>query len=212
MVGLINWVWHFFVAQSAYSAIAADPSVEKWVKARYRLMLVYVVLATFASVQTAAANISSLTSFIPPFVTPVAILCLLGSIILQFLVWIMPEPFRLWLNREQQARPAQEEQRPLSVLDVFGSAMTAGTGLQSIACLYAIRTTVSKRIGSEDSAVVRKHLNAMTYQEWDMILQHSELRRILINGGADNTSADRAIQNAQRALVEKQSLLTLGTH
>jgi hypothetical protein len=208
-VGLVNWIWHLVVARSAYAAIATDPSVEKWVKARYRLMIVYVVLIIFSTAQITASN-SSLAPSIPSFVTPIGILLTIASVILQFLVWVMPEPFRAWLNREQQTRPAQEEQRSLSILDVFGAAMTNNTGLQKMICLYAIRAAVAKRIGSEDSATVQKYLDTMTYQDWEMVLKHSELRRILINGGADNASADGAIENVQQALVEKQSLLTFG--
>jgi hypothetical protein len=209
-VGLVNWIWHFFVAQSAYSAIAADPTVENWIKARYRLMLVYIVLIAFATVHTVAANIANLASFIPSFVVLISLLLILGSIILQFLVWVMPERFRLWLNRQQQARPTEDEQRPLSILDVFGAAMTNNTGLQRMICLYAIRATVAKRILSEDSATVQKYLDGMTYYEWEATLQHSELRRLLINGGADQASATKAIENACLALIEKQSLFTLG--
>jgi hypothetical protein len=78
-----------------------------------------------------------------------------------------------------------------------------------MACLYAIRATVAKRIRSEDSATVQKYLNEMTYIEWEATLQHSELRRILMNSGADYGSATKAIENACLALIEKQSLFTL---
>ncbi len=209
MVGQVTWIWHLVVALSAYRAIALDASVENWVKARYRLMIVYIPMMMLITLQVTASS-TILSSSMPRILLPIGLLIIIASIILQFLVWVMPEPFRLWLNREQQARPAQEEQHPLSVLDVFGTAMTAGTGLKSIACLYAIHSTVAKRIGSEDSNLVRTYINTMTYQEWDAVLQHSELRRILINGGADHNSAEKAIQNAQQALVEKQSLITLG--
>jgi hypothetical protein len=209
-VGLVNWIWHLIVARSAYSAIANDPSVEKWVKARYKLMIVYVILITLSSIQVVLSN-TSLAAFIPAFITPLSILLIIASIILQFLVWVMPEPFRLWLNRTQEARPAHEDQQPRSVLDVFGEAMTTETGLNSIACFYAIRSAVGKKIGTEDSGAIRNHINTMTYHDWEAILQNAELRRILINGGADKTVADKAIENAQHALVEKQSLLTLST-
>jgi hypothetical protein len=79
-----------------------------------------------------------------------------------------------------------------------------------MACLYAIRSSVAKRIGSEDSNAIRNYINTMTYHEWEAILQHAEMHRILINSGANDVSAARAIQNARQALVEKQSLLTLG--
>jgi hypothetical protein len=205
-ISLVNWIWHLIVAQSAYSAIAKDSSVEKWIKARYQLMMVYVVLITISTVFSVVA---STTTLIPQSLVPLSILLVIASIILQFLVWVMPEPFRLWLNRTQQARPAAIEQHPSSVMDVFGSAMTTDTGLNTIACFYAIRSAIGKQIGTENSDAIRDHIQVMTYRDWEKVLQNAEIRRILINGGADQASAGKAIANAQQALVEKQSLLTL---
>jgi len=211
VVGIINWLWHLVVAISAYRSIATDSSVEKWVKARYQLMVVYIVMILFTTTQVVVST-TDLSPYVPSWVLSVNILMIIGSIILQFLVWTMPEGFRRWLNREQTVRPVQEEQQALSVLDVFGSAMTNGTGLKSIACLYAIRAAVAKRIGTENSAAIQTYMNTMSYQEWELILQHAELRRILINGGADAGTVSQAISNARQALVDKQSLLTLATH
>ena len=209
-VGIINWFWHLIVASSAYRLIAADSSVEKWVKARYRLMGVYIVMILLTTAQVVVST-TNLSPYIPGWVLSVNIVIILGSIILQFLVWVMPESFRRWLNREKTARPVHEEQHALSVMDVFGTAMTNDTGLKSIACLYAIRAAVAKRIGSENSDAIQTYMNTMSYQEWELILQHSELRRILINGGADEGAVSKAITNARQALVDKQSLLTLAT-
>jgi len=198
------WLWHAIAGFQASKIIAIDSHVENWVKNRYRLIVAYSCLQALVGV------IMMVRPFVSSTIAILSLLLVIATTTMQYLVWVMPERFRLWLNREQQARPAQEEQLPLSVLDVFGAAMTAGTGLKSMACLYAIRTTASKRIGSENSAVIQKYLNEMTYAEWEAILQHSELRRILINSGADDASATKAIENARQALVEKQSLLTLG--
>lgn len=210
-VGLVNWSWHLVVAILAYNKIAPDSSVEKWVKTRYKLMIVYIPMMLLITAQVVVST-SNLSPYMPSALLPVGLIIIISSIILQFLVWVMPESFRLWLNRTQEAPLAHEEQRPRSTLDVFGAAMTAGTGLNSIACLYAIRSTVAKKISSEDSDTIRRHINTMTYQEWDTILQQPELHRILINGGADKAVAAKALSNARQALVEKQSLLTLSTH
>jgi hypothetical protein len=129
------------------------------------------------------------------------------SLALMFLVWVMPEQFRLWLNREQHSH--SDEEHPVSVLDVFGAAMTDNTGLKRMACFYALRATVAKAIGSEDSDVIRAQIDKMSYDDWDSILKRAELRRILINSGADMESSVKAIENAQKALVDKQSLLTI---
>lgn len=207
-VSLVNWIWHLLVARSAYIAIAEDPSVEKWIKTRYRLMMVYVVLIILSSIQTI---LLSTGLAIPRFIVAFSILLVITSIVLQFLVWVMPKPFRLWLNRTQQPIRVTEGQQPRSVLDVFGSAMSTGTGLNSIACFYAIRSAIGKQIGTEDSDVIRNYIQEMTYRDWEALLQNTELRRILINGGADKVVVGEAINNARQALIEKQSLLTLST-
>ncbi len=196
------WLWHAIAGFQASKLISADSHVENWVKARYRLIVIYSCLQSLVGVVMMGRP------FLPDIALIFTLLLVISTTTMQFLVWVMPESFRLWLNREQRARPAEDEQRPLSILDVFGAAMTANTGLRSMVCLYAIRATVARRIRSEDSAVIQKYLDEMTYYEWEATLQHSELRRILINGGADNASADKAIENACLALVEKQSLLT----
>ena len=210
IVGLVNWVWHFFVARSAYLKIATDQSVENWVKRRYQLMIAYVVMMFLATVQVVISN-SALSSSIPSIVVLITLLVVIASVILQFLVWVMPESFRLWLNRSQDAHPAGEEQQPVSVLNVFGEAMTTGTGLNTIVCFYAIRSAIGKEVGTEDSEAIRKQIKTMTYQDWESLLQSAELRRILVNGGADKVAVAKAVENARLALVEKQSLLTLST-
>jgi hypothetical protein len=203
VIGIFNWGWHFFVARSAYVQIAEDPSVENWVKARYRLMMLYCAMIMISGVQLIISS-TDLARFVPPAILPFFIILTIAGIVLQFLVWVMPESFREWLNR----RSDQGAQDKGSMLNVFGVAMTENTGLKSIACLYAIRSTVSKMIGSSDSDVIQSHFDKMTYQDWESVLQNPELRRVLMNGGASQESSAKAIQNASNALVEKQSLLT----
>jgi hypothetical protein len=211
-VGLVNWAWHFIVARSAYLKIVNDPEVENWVKGRYRLMIVYIPMMILITAQVVASS-TNISPYLPRILLPIGLLIIIASIILQFLVWVMPEPFRLWLNQtKQQVRPSKEPKTAPNAMDVFGNAMTHDTGLNTIACFYAIRSTVAKKIGTQDSDAVREYIHGMTYYEWDAIFQHTELNRILINGGADKNAAEKAIQNARQALVEKQSLLTLSTH
>lgn len=199
------WLWHAIAGFQASRAISGDSHVENWVKGRYQLIVTYSCLQALVGVAMIGRP------FLPSITLILTLLLVISTTSMQFLVWVMPEWFRLWLNREQRIK-SDDEQQPLSVMDVFGAAMTDNTGLKSMACFYAIRATVAKRIGSEDSTTIRAHINSMSYREWDAILKHSELRRILINGGADQPSADRAIKNAQEALVEKQSFLTVGAH
>lgn len=208
-ITVVNWVWHVVVARSAYLKIANDSSVEKWVKSRYKLMITYSLIMVWVTLQSVVFTVNTELTNVP-FILPFGLLMILASVTLQFLVWVMPEPFRRWLNRDQQTQPAREDHHSTSVLDVFDSAMTTNTGLKSMACMYAIRSTIAKNIGSEDSDAIRRRMNSMAYNEWDNVFQHPELRRILVNSGADHKAAMQAIENARHALVEKQSLLTLG--
>lgn len=201
--GLLVWGWHTFVAYSAYRLMAPDTHVENWVKVRYRLMIAYGVIELVGSILASARIIfaQSPQDFLSALQGGLA-LCNFTVIGLQILVWLTPQLLRRVFNQQR----ALDE---ISALNIFGSAMTEDTTLKSMACFYAIRATVSKKIGIEDSNVLNVYLNTMSYKEWEAIFLHSELRRILLNSGADNTTADKAIANAQNALVEKQSLLTL---
>jgi hypothetical protein len=206
---ILAWGWHGWNAFQALKGISKEEAVENWVKARYQLVIAYSVVLIIAAGGSFIRNYFAAGTATNPLGNAMAILALVAQIVavsLQFLAWVMPESFRLWLNRKQQTHGDQQRN---SMLSIFSAAMTADTGLKSMACLYAIRATVARRIRSEDSATVQKYLNEMTYIEWEATLQHSELRRILINGGADQASATKAIENACLALVEKQSLLTL---
>jgi len=201
------WLWHALAGFQALQPVANDTNVENWVKSRYKLIIAYSVLQSLIGVSL------MLRPFVASGVLLLSILLVIVTTTMQYLVWVMPEPFRLWLNRGQGAHPdPEEEQRPLSVLDVFSGAIMDTTGLKSIACLYAIRATVGQRIGSEDSTTIRNHIDTMSFNEWETVLRHSELRRILVNSGADRDSADKAIENVHKALVEKQSLLTFSAH
>lgn len=199
------WLWHAIAGFQASKLISRDSHVENWVKSRYRLIVLYSCLQ-------ALVGIAMMTRpFLPGLALILTSLLVISTTMMQLLVWVMPEWFRLWLNREQRKR-SDDEQQPLSALDVFGAAMTEDTNLKSIACFYAIRATVSKITGFEDSTAVRSHINNMSYDEWEAVFRHAELRRILMNGGADRDTADRAVENARQALIEKQSLLTFGAH
>jgi hypothetical protein len=204
----ILWAWHAVIAYQALVAIQGDKNVEDWVKGRYQWMIGYAVIAAVGSL----INGIRIAFNVPSLVTILGLLALLANIftvIPQFLVWSMPDGFRKWLNRKQQT-PENSEQ--LGMISILGTAMMRDTNLKSIACLYALRSAVEKRIGIEDSDALGAYINTMSYKEWETVFLHSELRRILLNSGADNTVVDRAIANAQRALVEKQSFLTLHAH
>lgn len=96
----VVWLWHAMVAYRAYASLAKQRFVEDWVKARYRMMVTYAALAVV--VQTAVLRL-----YLPePWASIISIsafLCAVTSVVFQFLVWVMPERFRRWLDRNYQA-------------------------------------------------------------------------------------------------------------
>lgn len=206
-IAALVWAWHFAEAYRAYGSVESDASTEDWVKARYTLMITYSVLdfvsALLGTATTTGIWDNSLSSLI---VVAINII----SVIIQMLTWVMPEWFRRWLNRNQQTRIEQQSTEHINaIMNAFGTAMSTDTGLTRFACLYVIRNTLSKTLGTDDTDVVGKHILAMTYQEWQTILQSPDLYQALLKTNPDESSVRKAIQNAQRALVDKQSLITL---
>ena len=47
-----NWLWLVWVGYQAYKRIASDPTVDDWVKARYKLVIAYSVLALMPPIWT----------------------------------------------------------------------------------------------------------------------------------------------------------------
>lgn len=106
-----NWLWLIVVGYLAYKKIAADPMVEDWVKARYKLVIAYSLAALAAPLYTILSFVSfyvpslamglfSPTGILLAQVT-ILIFVTLG-IVLEYLAWVMPERFRLYLNRNYQ--------------------------------------------------------------------------------------------------------------
>ena len=211
---LMVWGWHTMAAYTAYRSIAADAHVENWVKARYRWIIAYGLVEFGAAIATIARVVFANSS--DALLNGLEGLLALANFVtigLQIVVWLTPGVLKRFSNRPQGSSARVEtSSEPFSALSVFGSAMAEGTSLKSMACFYAIRTTVEKRSGIEDSATLREYIKKMPYNEWEAVFQHSELRRILTNSGADNATTEHAIANARQALIEKQSLLTFSAH
>ncbi len=205
---IVNWLWHLVLAWMAYKAIIKDPSVESWVKGRYLLMVSF-SLVIFTGNLLVMPLSTPLAEQLPPFVTQlVAAINLLGAILL-FLVWVMPEPFRLWLNRQNFGIATVESQPDTrAIFKVIADAMASGTSLNTLACMYAMRQVIGKIIGSDDAGVVDGFISRMTYQDWQQVLNHPELGLVL-SRFVDTNAANKMLANARQTLVEKQSLMTL---
>jgi len=108
---MITVIWHGWAAYRALAAVAKERAVEDWIKARYRLIVLYsalvVILTAAGMVRTVFAGGATET----PLGNAMALLELIVNITLvsvQFLAWVMPEGYRRWLNRNYQS-PVQDE-------------------------------------------------------------------------------------------------------
>lgn len=116
-----NWIWLIWVAYQAYKKIAANPAVEDWVKARYKLIIAYSLAALAAPLY----SIISLFALVSPsfaawfYNSPSTPIIQVGAqvvilifatigIALEYLAWVMPEKYLQWLNRNYQA-PAPDK-------------------------------------------------------------------------------------------------------
>ncbi|MHA2295946.1 MAG: hypothetical protein ACXAEU_03585 [Candidatus Hodarchaeales archaeon] len=99
----VVWGWFFQVAYTSYKRIAPNRSVEDWIKARYRLMIYY---AVFILIPVTLLIFS--TSQEDMFTILAAVIAI-ASWTLQFIVWVMPERIRVYLNRNYTTSSHEEE-------------------------------------------------------------------------------------------------------
>jgi hypothetical protein len=202
------WGWLAFGANQAYRRLAGEPYVEDWIKARYRLMVTY----SFMLILTALLPLTEFVLAAPVQVAALTILDILlgaAAITLQYLVWVMPESFRKWLNRKQGA-PAKDQvhERALAIFNILGDAMTEGTGVSKVLALFAIRKAIGKEIQTEEPEKIEAYTISMGYEAWSALLNDPDLNVILKNSGS-NVNSSEVIERAKRALIEKQSLFTM---
>ncbi len=111
-----NWLWLIWVGYQAYKKIATNPMVEDWIKARYKLVIAYSIVALAAPLYTIlsfmAFGIPSLAAWLfnetnGPLAGVVILVFTTIGIALEYLAWVMPEGYRNYLNRNYQP-PAQD--------------------------------------------------------------------------------------------------------
>lgn len=203
---VIAWGWHFIEALRSYRNISRDPSTEDWVKSRYILMIVYSVVDFVGAVLGTIVTTAILTSDI---LSMIVVLINVTSVIFQILTWVMPEGFRRWLNRNQQARVEERiHEQAMSILDILASAMTEGTDISKMLILFAIRKTIGQEISTEDEKKVEAHAVSMGYEDWSNLLKNPELYLLVKNASA-KADPRAAIARAEHALIRKQSLFTM---
>jgi len=112
-----NWIWLIVVANQAYKHVAINPMVEDWIKARYKLVIAYSLVTLFPPLYTilwiVAMAIQPLADLIfSPVGGIIALVVNVGfstvGVVLAYLAWVMPEKYRLYLNRNYQP-PVQDK-------------------------------------------------------------------------------------------------------
>lgn len=204
---ILIWLWHTIIAYQSFQNVQAERDTEDWVKSRYRLMITYSMLDVLSAVGGTIATTGLVTT---QFSTIIVVLFNFSSVIIQILVWVMPEPFRHWLNRNHKATlEIKAQASALAILQTLSGAMANNTDLTQMVAGFAIHTVVGKRIGSEDSRDIQQHINQMGYQEWVTLLERTDFQSILTSRGGPSANVKKAIANAKQVLVDRQSIFTL---
>ena len=203
-------LWQSAIAAQSLQSISNDDSVEDWVRARYQIIFWHSVTgALYALTNAAWIGLSISPGVAAGLMGLVILLTSIITTVLQFLAWVMPEWFRRWLNRNQQIHTEEKRREQVQViLNILGSAMSDGTGLSSLSATLAIRKTIGQQIGTEDSAMITERAIVMGYGEWQALLKNRDLYLWVETLGIKGNPR-QAIENATRALTEKQSLFTM---
>lgn len=99
-----NWIWLAMAGYQGYKQIASEKIVDDWVKARYRMVIAYSVIALAAPLQSlllmASFALPSLmaVAYSSAIITVVQLFTIAG-VVLEYLAWVMPGFFQRFLNR-----------------------------------------------------------------------------------------------------------------
>jgi hypothetical protein len=206
-IAALVWGWHIVVAYQAFNQVARERATEDWVKSRYKLMIAYAIFdflsavgGTLITTGLVINNSGALIVLIINFV----------GVTLQFLAWVMPEGYRRWLNRNQQVHAsARAGIEAIVVLGAVNAAMSDNTGLTPLLCGFAVRSVIGKQLHSEDGPTIDQHISSMGYLDWSGLLDQHDLYELLISKSDRTANIPKAIDNAKRTLIDKQSVFTL---
>jgi hypothetical protein len=209
---LLIWLWHAQVAYQAWSGIARERTVEDWVKSRYLLIAAYPLVFVIGSLASAIRIVftgGAGTDTLGITAAAVTLFAQFISVVMQYLAWVLPETFRLWLNRDYHTRLKEHsEHQSRAILQMIGASISRDAKVNQISSLMAVRHVIGKMINAESAEVIEKHISKMGYQEWLSVLQNPELaKHLALVSAAKNM--DVIVENATRTLVEKQSLFTI---
>ncbi|MCZ2123561.1 MAG: hypothetical protein LC108_14990 [Anaerolineales bacterium] len=209
---LLVWGWHGWAAYQAFKGLEQETAVEDWIKSRYRLIVWYIaflMISVVASLIRVLFAGGSATNALGGIMAVITLLMQIASVALQFLVWIMPENFRQWLNRDQ-AKHSEEQVREQAqaILNILGETITEGAGLSKMMALIYIRKVISMQINSAEATQVEARAASMGFAEWTETLNHPELYTLIKSSGSNVNTYD-ALNRAKQVLIEKQSLFTM---
>jgi hypothetical protein len=209
---VLIWSWHSFAAYRAWLGIANERTVEDWIKSRYLLIVAYPVVFVIGSLASAVRIVvgggAAVTQLVT-IMTAVTLFTQFISVVMQYLVWVMPESFSMWLNRNYQMRLDEySEHQSRAILQLIGGAIARDAEITQMAALRAVRHVIGKIVNAENPEALEKHISRMGYREWMTVLQSPELpRQISLVSAVKDVGT--VVEHAIKTLVENQSLFTI---
>jgi len=205
--------WHGWLAYQAWQTVKQSNLTEDWVIARYQLIVTYVIAILIGAASSLVRILFAGGSAVTPLGQTTALIALVSQIltvVLQFLVWVMPEAFRRWLNRNQEAHTKERASlAALATLEIIGQAMTRDTRLVQIICGSAARDSIGKWLGTDDSTTIDRRISTMGYQDWEQLLNRKDFYNAIKLKSDPQADVEQGIENARQALIAHQSLFTM---
>ncbi len=99
LVPVVVWFWHGWAAFNAYTEMRKDRTIEDWVKWRYQSMIVYSLFGLLGCMLGMMASTPRMMAISTILLTANGVIV----IVLQVLVWMMPDRFRRYINRNYKA-------------------------------------------------------------------------------------------------------------
>lgn len=206
------WSWHAQIAYRAWTGLINEPTVEDWVKSRYILIPTYSAAFLIGSVGTVVRIVftgGAGADAVGIAAAAVTLIAQFVSVVLQYLVWVMPESFRAWLNRDYQTHLSEySEKQSHAILQLIGASISRDANINQMTAVRAVRNAIGRIINSDAPDAIEKHISEMGYKQWVDVLHSYELVKqiSLVNAGV---SIERILENTIKTLVEKQSLFTI---
>ena len=101
----ITWGWYFMVTKGAYKEVENSKFVEDWVKKRYKLTMVYSLMIIIASILIPLYAENQNTGLML-----ITFLLIDGSLIVQFMAWVMPISLKKFYNRNYHKEEIEQDE------------------------------------------------------------------------------------------------------